>query len=150
MEKKPFKDTKLGKFLKEKVPGVLDVVDDYFPPAKILTALVGKESLPPEDQSEFLKLLQDHEREMYALEVQDRDSARNREVEIAKTGKSDWMMRVVGIWVLILTTWIIYAVFYTVIINSEMSHFIAGEVVGFAASVVMLYYGASQRSGKKV
>lgn len=74
-ERKPFKESKLGKFLSEKVPGVLDVVDDYFPPAKILTALVGK-NLPPEDQIEFDRLLQEHEKEMYALEIEDRKSAR--------------------------------------------------------------------------
>lgn len=74
-ERKKLKDTALGKFLSEKVPGVLDVVDDYFPPAKILTALVGK-NLPPEDQIEFDKLLQEHEKEMYALEIDDRKDAR--------------------------------------------------------------------------
>lgn len=59
-EKKKFKETKLFKFLEEKVPGVLDVVDDYFPPAKILTALVKpEESLSLEDAHEFKKLLLD-------------------------------------------------------------------------------------------
>lgn len=82
-EKKKFKETAIGKFISEKVPGVLDVVDDYFPPAKILTALVGK-NLPPEDQIEFDKLLRDHEREMYALEIDDRKDARSMQEEALK------------------------------------------------------------------
>lgn len=152
-EKKKIKDTALGKFVTEKIPKLAGIIGDVLPDKGVLGVIKNlidnDPEVPAEQKLEFERLVKDHEKEMFELEVHDRDSARVREVEIAKTGRSDWMMKLVGIWVLILTTWIIYAVFYTVIINSEMSHFIAGEVVGFAASVVMLYYGASQRSAKK-
>lgn len=151
MEKKPFKDTKLGKFLKEKVPGVLDVVDDYFPPAKILTALVGKESLPPEDQSEFVKLLQDHEREMYALEIEDRDSARNREVEIAKTGKHDHLMYAAGYTALGTFVVMVYAVIWKPdgMEHSPLFHQLMGIIEGVALTVFGYYFGTSKRAEEK-
>jgi hypothetical protein len=150
MSKKPFKDTKLGKFLKEKVPGVLDVVDDYFPPAKVLTALVGK-NLPPEDQIEFERLLLDHEREIYALEVQDRDSARNREIEIAKSGKADHLMYSAGYTALITFMVMVYAVIWKPdgMEHSPLFHQLMGIIEGVALTVFGYYFGTSKRAEEK-
>ena len=39
-ERKKFKDTKVGIFLKDKFPAILDIADDYLPPLKILTTLL--------------------------------------------------------------------------------------------------------------
>lgn len=67
-EKKKFKDTKVGKFLSEKAPNVLlkvlDVADDYFPPAKILTSLLEGAGLKPEDVEEANKLIHEYRIEM--------------------------------------------------------------------------------------
>lgn len=134
-EKKKFKDTAVGQWLKNNVPDVLDKVDDYIPMVSILTNAVKEKNLPPEKQFEFDQLILNHEKSMYELEVRDRESARQI--------KPDWMMRLVGCWVMCLTTFVVYAIFYTNIVASEMAHLIAGEIIGFAASVVMLFYGAS-------
>jgi hypothetical protein len=149
-KKKPFKETKLGQFLKEKVPGVLDVVDDYFPPAKILTALVGK-NLPPEDQLQFEKLLLDHDREMYALEVQDRDSARNREIEVAKTGKTDHLMYSAGYTALLTFMVMVYAVIWKPegMEHSPLFHQLMGIIEGVALTVFGYYFGTSKRAEEK-
>lgn len=40
-DKKKFKDTKVGVFLKDKFPAILDIADDYLPPLKILTTLIS-------------------------------------------------------------------------------------------------------------
>lgn len=148
--KKPFRDSKLGKFLSEKVPGVLDVVDDYFPPAKILSALVGK-NLPPEDQIEFERLLKDHEREMYSLEVQDRESARNREVEIAKSGKSDHLMYSAGYTALLTFIAMVYAVIWKPagVEHSPIFHQLMGIIEGVALTVFGYYFGTSKRAEEK-
>lgn len=151
MKGKPFKETKLGKFLSEKVPGVLDVVDDYFPPAKILTALVGKQALPPEDQYEFEKLLRDHEREMYELEVADRDSARNREIEIAKSGKNDHLMYSAGYTALGTFVVMVYAVIWKPdgMEHSPLFHQLMGIIEGVALTVFGYYFGTSKRAEEK-
>jgi hypothetical protein len=149
-ERKKLKDTALGKFLSEKVPGVLDVVDDYFPPAKILTALVGK-NLPPEDQIEFDKLLRDHEREMYALEIEDRDSARNREIEMAKTGKQDHLMYSAGYTALGTFIIMVYAVIWKPdgMEHSPLFHQLMGIIEGVALTVFGYYFGTSKRAEEK-
>jgi hypothetical protein len=72
-----FKDTKVGKFIAQFAPKILDVVDDYFPPAKLLTALMNKEELPVPQRMEFEKLMQDYEKEMFKMEMEDRQNARS-------------------------------------------------------------------------
>lgn len=150
-EKKKFKETAIGKFISEKVPGVLDVVDDYFPPAKILTALVGK-NLPPEDQVEFEKLMKEHEKEMFELEIKDRDSARNREIEITKSlGHSDRMQIFVGVVIM-------FAFFVALVLigfreipprNEHIMINAVGILEGAILSVITYYFGSSMGSRLK-
>ena len=62
--KKKFKDTKVGQFLTDKVPGILGVVGDVLPDAGVLgvvKGLIEKEDpvvLPPEDKEKAMKLLE--------------------------------------------------------------------------------------------
>ncbi len=62
--KKKFKDTKVGQFLTDKVPGILGVVGDVLPDAGVLgvvKGLIEKEPatvLPPEDKEKAMKLLE--------------------------------------------------------------------------------------------
>lgn len=150
-EKKPFKETKLGKFLTDKVPGVLDVVDDYFPPAKVLTALVGK-SLPPEDQLEFERLLKDHEKEMYALEVHDRDSARTREIEITKSlGHIDYITYFLCVAGMIIFSFIVWHLVKESMPNEnrELLYHTIGIIEGIIISIYSYYFGSSAGSRVK-
>lgn len=148
MSHKPFKETKLGKFLSDKVPGVLDVVDDYFPPAKILTALVGK-NLPPEDQLEFEKLLNEHEKEMYSLQVQDRDSARHRESDFVKaTGHIDRFMMVIGGFVLLAFSFCMYVTVFVELPETSREMFIEIRATtrDILLSISAYYWGSSAGS----
>ena len=62
--KKKFKETKVGKFLIDKVPSILGVAGDLLPDAGVLgmvKGLIEKEDpavLPPEDKEKALKLLE--------------------------------------------------------------------------------------------
>ena len=62
--KKKFKDTKVGQFLTDKVPGILGVVGDVLPDAGVLgvvKGLIEKEDpvvLQPEDKEKAMKLLE--------------------------------------------------------------------------------------------
>jgi hypothetical protein len=127
---------------------VLDVVDDVFPPAKILTALVGK-NLPPEDQLEFEKLLHDYEKEMYALEVQDRSSARNREVETTKAlGHIDYItyfLCVAGIIVFFFIVWHLVKEEMPEK-NRELLYHTIGIIEGIIISIYSYYFGSSAGS----
>lgn len=98
---KPLKETKLGHWLKEKAPHVLDVVGNVLPDKGVLgiikNIISNDTGIPPEQKVEFEKLVADHEKEMYALEVDDRKNARERETEFVKaTGHIDHFMWVFG------------------------------------------------------
>ena len=62
--KKKFKDTKVGQFLTNKVPGILGVVGDVLPDAGVLGIVKGLIEkapdivLPPEDKEKAMKLLE--------------------------------------------------------------------------------------------
>jgi len=71
--KKKFKDTKVGKFLIDKVPSILGVAGDLLPDAGVLgmvKSLIEKEDpavLPPEDKEKALKLLEQDMVEMQEI-----------------------------------------------------------------------------------
>jgi len=75
---KKFKDTKLGIFLGNTAPHILEVAGDLLPNAGVLGIvknLIEKDDkIKPEDRMEALA----QTKEMYELEIKDRDSARNR------------------------------------------------------------------------
>tara|TARA_R110002050_G_scaffold298336_1_gene461509 strand:+ start:688 stop:1152 length:465 start_codon:yes stop_codon:yes gene_type:complete len=62
--KRKFKETKVGKFLIDKVPSILGIVGDVLPDAGVLgvvKGLIEKEDpavLPPEDKEKAMKLLE--------------------------------------------------------------------------------------------
>lgn len=73
--KKKFRDTKLGKFLSDKAPDILNVVGELFPDAGLLGAvgrMIDESKLTHEDKAEAHAQLV----ELYNLEVEDRKSAR--------------------------------------------------------------------------
>lgn len=64
MSKFSDKHPKLATFLKEKAPGILDAIGDTFPPFKILSSLIEKSGLKPEELDEANKLMYDYKLEM--------------------------------------------------------------------------------------
>lgn len=91
------------------------------------------------------------EREMYELEIADRDSARNREIEIVKAGKFDFMFLATGVSGLASFLFVVYAVVYIpkVVDNPLFIHLmgmIEGVVIG---NIFAYYYGTSKSSSDK-
>ena len=142
------KDTKIGKWLKEKAPKVLDVVGDLLPEGGYLgvvkNLISSDPDVSPEQEAEFDQMA-------FELEAADRASARNREIEIAKaTGKTDWMMILTGVVGLFSFLFTIYAVVYieNVRENELFIHLmgmIEGVVIG---NIFAYYYGASVKKDK--
>jgi hypothetical protein len=94
---KPIKDTKLGVWLKEHAPKILDKVGELLPDQGVLgivkNLISSDTDLSPELQMEALRL--HHEFEMEVLK--DVQSARLREVEFVKaTGHMDYFMYIFG------------------------------------------------------
>ena len=142
MSKKPFKETKVGKLLgnisgilpENGVLGVLKQVIDT------------DDTLTPEEKEEAHKWLI----EAYKAEVEDRDSARNREIEIAKTGKFDLMYNLTGIVGLSAFSFIVYAIVYLEIPaeNKEVWIHLIGICEGIVLSIFGYFFGTSMKDSK--
>lgn len=142
MSKKPFKETKVGKLLgnlggilpDKGVLGVLKQVIDT------------DDTLTPEEKEEAHKALI----EAYKAEVADRDSARNREVEIAKTGRFDLMYNLTGVVGLGAFSFIVYAIVYLEIPaeNKEVWIHLIGICEGIVLSIFGYFFGTSMKDDK--
>lgn len=141
------KDTKIGKFLAEKAPQILDVAGSLLPDAGLLGVvknLIDKDpSLTVEDKQQIHEQLV----ELYKLEVEDRDSARKREVEITKAGGNDWMMNVTGVVGLSCFMFVVYSVVYIPeVLHNELFVHLMGMVEGVViGNIFAFYYGTSSK-----
>tara|TARA_B110000977_G_C10823609_1_gene395229 strand:- start:6 stop:446 length:441 start_codon:yes stop_codon:yes gene_type:complete len=141
------KDTKVGKLLKEKAPRILDMIGDVLPSngaMGILKNIISKDpDLTPEQKAE----LHDQVVDLYKLEVEDRDSARKREVEIAKAGGNDWMMNLTGVVGLFCFVFIVYSVVYIPdVLHNELFVHLMGMVEGVViGNIFAFYYGTSSK-----
>jgi uncharacterized protein YacL len=143
MSKKPFKETKVGKLL-SKASGLL-------PEGGVLGVLKSvidnDDTLTPEEKENAHNALI----EAYKAEVADRDSARNREVEIAKAGKNDWLFNITGLVGLGAFGVIIWAILMLDIpeTNKELFYHLIGIVEGVSLSIFGYYFGTSMKDNQK-
>ena len=146
-EKKKFKDTKLGGLLSKVAPKILNVAGDFLPDAGVLSMVSKMIDADPDISPEDKKMLQNHQKELYKIEVADRDSARNREIEVAKTGKKDFMMTLTGVVGLLSFAFIIYAVVYVPsVTDNDLFVHLMGMVEGVVISnIFAYYYGTSSK-----
>ena len=132
---KPFKETKVGKFLLDKLPNLAgDILPDKGVLGIVKNLIDSDDSLPSQEKETLLK-------ELYQLEIEDRNSARQREVEVKKAGGQDWMMFVTGIVGLLSFMFMIYAVVYipSVTENDLFVH-LMGMIEGVVISNIFAYY----------
>jgi hypothetical protein len=144
---KKLKETKLGKLLKNKAPKILEVVGDLLPDKGVLGVLGNLIKKDPELTAEDKKLLHDQAVEFYKLEVEDRDSARSREVEIAKVRKFDFMFTLTGLVGLGTFIFLVYAIVYIQIPehNEKTFYTLIGLVEGITLSLFGYFYGSSRK-----
>lgn len=145
--KKKFKDTKVGKFLSEKAPSIIEAVGDLLPDSGVLGVvgnLIEKSEMSEEDKV----IANSHVKDMYELEIADRDSARNREVEVKKSGRQDIMMVVTGAVGLASFMFMIYAVVYEKgVTENDLFVHLMGMIEGVVISnIFAFYYGTSHNN----
>ena len=135
MAKKPFKETAVGKFLLDKLPGVVtDVLPDKGVLGIVKNLIDGDEDMPAEEKQKL-------KQELYEMEIADRDSARRREVEVKKAGGQDWMMFVTGIVGLASFVFTIYAVVYVPSVSdNDLFVHLMGMIEGVVISNIFAYY----------
>lgn len=95
--------------------------------------------------------LQDQALKAYEAEVKDRDSARQREAAIAKSGKMDFMMILTGLVGLAAFGFMLYVLAYLEIPEQNRDLFIhaVGIVEGVVISIFAYYFGTSKSSNDK-
>jgi hypothetical protein len=139
IDKKPFNETKVGKLLTKVLPdkGVIGVLKDV---------LDLDEDLTPEDKERAADTLL----KAYEAEVEDRDSARKREVEVAKTGKFDFLFNLTGLVGLTAFGVIVWAILALEIpeSNRELFYHLIGIVEGVTLSIFGYYFGTSMKDEK--
>lgn len=142
---------KVKDWLKTNAPKALDVVGDLLPDngaLGIIKNILDKDpDVSPEQQAQFNSLI----KEMYELEVKDRDSARQREVEVKKTGSQDFMMVLTGIIGLAAFVFLIYAVVYVEgVTDNDLFVHLMGMIEGVVISnIFAYYYGTSSQDRNK-
>lgn len=145
--KKKFKDTKVGSFLLSKVPDfAADILPDKGVLGVIKNLIDGEPDLSPEEKSQLHRELV----ELYQLEVADRDSARKREVEIAKTGRFDLMYNLTGLVGLGAFVFIVYAIVFLEIPkeNKEVWIHLIGISEGIVLSIFGYFFGSAIKDNK--
>ena len=147
MSKKSFKETKVGKFITDKLPGF---VGDILPDKGVLGIVKNLIDNDPELSAEDKAAMHQEVVDLYRLEVEDRDSARKREVEKAKTGGLDFMFNVTGIIGLLSFAFIIYAIVYLQIPenNKEVWIHTIGIIEGIVLSIFGYFYGSAVKQNK--
>lgn len=135
MSKKPFKETKVGKFLFNKIPALAgDVLPDKGILGVVKNLIDSDDSMGQAEKDDLYK-------ELYEMEVADRDSARQREVEVKKAGGQDWMMFITGIVGLASFIFTIYAVVYVPsVVENDLFVHLMGMIEGVVISNIFAYY----------
>ena len=136
------KETKLGKWFRDKSPDVLEAIGELVPGGELLKALgvLIDKSTESEEEKEKARIL------LLELANEDRASARNREVEVTKAlGKRDYMQMFVGIAAMsigiVLVAWAKSGVE-----DKEIFFHILGFAEGtLVGQVVNYYFGSSQK-----
>lgn len=147
-DKKKFKDTKVGQFLKKSAPHILDIVGDVLPDAGalgIVKNLIDKdETIDPKTK----EMIHSQLIEAYKTEVSDRDSARKREIEVSKTNRLDVMFNLTGFIGLGVFVFMVYAIIY-IEVPKENKHVwihLIGISEGIVMSIFGYFYGSTMRA----
>lgn len=142
--KDKLKNSKLLDKVKQYAPQVLDVVGDVLPDKGglgIVKNIIQKDdSIPAEKKVELLDAYQD-DLKAFELEVKDRDSARNREVELAKVKGVDWMMYATGIvGLLSFVAMVVAVIFIPSVQDNKLFVHLMGIIEGVVISNLFAYY----------
>ena len=166
IEKKKFKDTKLGLFLSKKAPALLQQVGDFLPDSGTLGIVKkGIEILGPNEKKEGLEEFAKLEKKLTEIDIQnqqieleelkaklsDRSDARKREIESIKLNKKSPLMAVLGFGMLLCYVGLLVALIFLDIPEENKDQLIhmEGIMEGGLLAMISYYFGDSQRSEKK-
>jgi len=138
-DRKKFKETKVGVFIKDKAPEILDTVGDLLPDAGVLGIVKNLVQMSDKFTPEEKEIVNLDLNQMYEAEVKDRDSARIREIEMSKLGSRDFMFTLTGLIGLAVFCFIVYAIAFLQIPDSNKEIWI--HLIGISEGVVLSIFG---------
>jgi len=106
-ERKKLKDTKVGAWLKDKAPQVLDTVGELLPDQGalgVVKRLLDKEDLPKEDRLEFEKLLLEQERNAQDNVTERWTADMSSDSKLAKNVRPIALIALLGLYLLLAIT----------------------------------------------
>lgn len=142
--KEKLKESKLLAKVKQYAPHVLDLVGDVLPDKGglgIVKNLIDRDdNISPENKEEILNAYKE-DLLAFELEVKDRDSARNREVELAKVKGTDWMMYATGlVGLLSFVAMVVAVIFIPSVQENKLFVHLMGIIEGVVISNLFAYY----------
>ena len=157
MGRKKMKDRKnkgkLKEWIKTKGKNVLGKGLDIF------GELTGKEAIGEmlQDSPELTEAEKAEGAELVRLSLEefelanaDRDSARNREIEVSKVKKIDWLMMLTGLTALSSFILMVCAVIWKPDVSTNpLAIHLLGMIEGIAGSIFFYYFGSSKGSKEK-
>lgn len=146
-DRKKFKETKVGVFIKDKAPEILETVGDLLPDAGVLGVVKNLINISDKFTPEEKEIITEDLAQMYETEVKDRESARNREVEMSKLGSKDFMFTLTGLIGLAVFCFIVYAIAFLQIpdANKEIWIHLIGISEGVVLSIFGYYFGSAMK-----
>jgi hypothetical protein len=151
MAKKPFKESKVGVWLKEKFPDVLNTVSDLtgIEALGVVANLIDGKKISPEEKAEFQKLKTEYELQVMRMELDNVLSARSREVEVVRaSGKPDKMQMIVGLVGLAISIMVVFVGLFLNIRDREIYFHLLGLIEGAILIAIYNYYFASSIGSK--
>lgn len=106
-ERKKLKDTKIGVWLKDKAPQVLDTVGELLPDQGalgVVKRLLDKEDLPKEDRLEFEKLMLEQERHAQDNVTERWTADMSSDSKLAKNVRPIALIALLGLYLLLAIT----------------------------------------------
>jgi len=150
-EKKKFKETKVGKFLKDKAPKILDTVGDVLPDNGVLGVVKNiistDKTLTTQDKEELYKLIE--------LDMQDIANARAREVSVVTSDSAPLINKIIGPCLAIIVISLTFILFYMVMfkkitsVEKDILIYVLGALTSYVGMVLSYYFGSSSGSRHK-
>ncbi len=160
MAKKPFKETKLGKFLTGEGAGnLLNTIGQVATgnwigaAGSIKDMITNSTELTPEKKELALAAL-NQDLEMMRLELEDRKDARSREVQINQSAEASWLSKNTGSIIALIFT-VFACTLYILVLTGNLkaseniTFSVVSSVTGIAMLIIGYYFGSSRSSAMK-
>jgi hypothetical protein len=152
--KKPFKQTKAYEIARKFLPGLAKSLADVVPGGKLITGIIEQiTGSGAEISADEMKVLQDFEKEMYALEVQDRKGAREMNVALNQSEHASWLAKNTASLIALAYTLFNFVIYVLILTGNmkaseNMEILIVNSITNIAMLIIGFYFGSSNERSK--